>query len=206
MLYSSRKQVITLLCCIFVICSDRIFLSYAVVFGFLIPVLVNVVAANAEGTNEPLLEKNGINMWFFLVGLGGYCAALDADIKSRIHQANSSVAAADTGSPTHQTNSSSICSLIAVVFGSLSTVSLVSILVPRVIGYAILGMTWGSAATFIAFYQGGRLIVDPGRCIYNKFMKPVLTKTRNCFNVITTSFSTTFLSTEQPKPASNASN
>ena len=199
----SRKQIITLTCCIFVIGSDRIFLSYAVVFGFLIPVLVNVVAANAEGTNEPLLEKHGINMWFFLVGIGGYCAALNADIKSRIHQENSSVAAADTNTPIHQKNSFDVCSLIAVVFGSLSTISLVSILVPRVIGYVILGIAWIFAAVFIAVYQDGRLIMDPGRLIYNKFIKPVFTKTRNWFNEATTSFPCC-PSIKQPKAASNA--
>ncbi|KAK9217356.1 hypothetical protein WN943_005983 [Citrus x changshan-huyou] len=47
---------------------DRIFLSYAVVFRFLIPALVNVVVVNTEGKNEPLLEKHGINMWFFSCG------------------------------------------------------------------------------------------------------------------------------------------
>ena len=72
---------------------------------------------------------------------------------------------------------------IAVVFGLLSILSLVSILVPRVIGYVILGIAWLSAAIFLVVFQGGRLIMDPVRWIYNKFIKPVFTKTRNWFNI-----------------------
>ena len=162
------------------ICSDRIFLSYAAVFGFLIPVLVNLVAANVEGTNKPLFEEYAINMSAFLVGMGVYCVALVADFNSRICQSNSNsaaAAAADTDI------SSNVYSLIAVVFGLLSTLSLVSILVPRVIGYVILGIGWLCAAIFLAVFQGGRLIMDPVRWIYNKFIKPVFTKTRNWFNI-----------------------
>ena len=56
----------------------------------------------------------------------------------------------DTNTPIHQTISFNIYSLIAAVFISLSTVSLVSSLVPRMIGYVILGIAWISVTTFLS--------------------------------------------------------
>lgn len=184
----------------FFFCRDRNSLiissrPHVDVFVFLIPVLVTLVAANVEGTNKPLFEKHGIIMWSFLVELGGYCIALVADVNCRIHQSNSSVAAADhthsrihqqnlsvaadTNSPNHEANTSRINSLIAVIFGLLSTVSLVSTLVPPVVGYIILSISWICAPILVVVvYEDGKLYKGACRWIYKYFMVLVLTSTR----------------------------
>lgn len=145
------------------------------------------MAANVEGTNKPLFEKHGINMWAFLVGLGVYCFALVADINSRMHD--------------HQANSS----VIAVVSGSLSTVSLVSTLVPQVIGYIILCISWICAAIFIVVvYEDGKLYKGARSWIYKNVMESVLTHIRNnnwFHEASNNNLIISSPSTEQPPPA-----
>lgn len=145
------------------------------------------MAANVEGTNKPLFEKHGINMWAFLVGLGVYCFALVADINSRMHD--------------HQANSS----VIAVVSGSLSTVSLVSTLVPQVIGYIILCISWICTAIFIVVvYEDGKLYKGARSWIYKNVKESVLIHIRNnnwFHEASDNSLIISSPSAEQPSPA-----
>ncbi|KAL9448585.1 hypothetical protein AB3S75_015963 [Citrus x aurantiifolia] len=85
---------------------------YQVIFAYLIPVLIGILGANTQGRTEPLFKTHTINMWGFIVAKAIYCFALAADIKSRLHQENSS----------------QLSGLVAVVSGSVSAVSLVSTL------------------------------------------------------------------------------
>lgn len=149
------------------------------------------MAANVEGTNKPLFEKHGINMWAFLVGLGVYCFALVADINSRMHD--------------HQANSS----VIAVVSGSLSTVSLISTLAPQVIGYIILCISWICAAIFIVVvYEDGKLYKGARSWIYKNIMESALThmQNNNWFHEASNNIIISSPSTEQPPPAAISDN
>lgn len=149
-------------------CSEGNLVSsmlYQVIFAYLIPVLIGILGANTQGRTEPLFKTHTINMWGFLVAKVIYCFALAADIKSRLHQENSS----------------QLSGLVAVVSGSVSAVSLVSTFLPPSIGHIILYTSWFCAATIIFLYQYGILFMDACRRFYYDTLKLLFTRIWNWF-------------------------
>lgn len=149
-------------------CSEGNLVSsmlYQVIFAYLIPVLIGILGANAQGRTEPLFKTHTINMWGFLVAKVIYCFALAADIKSRLHRENSS----------------QLSGLVAVVSGSVSAVSLVSTFLPSSIGHIILYTSWFCAATVIVLYQYGILLMDACRRFYYDTLKLLFTRIWNWF-------------------------
>ncbi|KAJ0093686.1 hypothetical protein Patl1_25497 [Pistacia atlantica] len=86
-------------------------MPYHTAFAFLIPLLIGILGVYAQGRKN-LFETNSTNIWIFLVNTLFYCFAVAADLK---YQHN-------------QTNYSQFFSPVAVISGSLSSASVLSIL------------------------------------------------------------------------------
>ncbi|KAK4847451.1 hypothetical protein QYF36_002032 [Acer negundo] len=105
--------------------SEQMLISrmpYHAVFLFLNPLLVAVLqAANNQGTNRYSFETHPANLWVFLLATIVYCFAFVADIKSQ----------------DYNTSYAQLYSLVAVISGSLSSVSLISVFLPDLPGRLI---------------------------------------------------------------------
>ncbi|KAJ0112223.1 hypothetical protein Patl1_00340 [Pistacia atlantica] len=84
-------------------------MPYHTAFAFLIPLLIGILGVYAQGR----FETNIANIWIFLVNTLFYCFALVADLKYQHHQ----------------TNYSQYLGPVAIISGSLSSASIISILV-----------------------------------------------------------------------------
>ena len=96
-------------------CSEKKLFSrmpYHAVFGFLIPLLVAVLQVNNQGTNRYSIETHPTNTLAFLLATLVYCFAFVADIKY------------------YNPSYAQLYSLLAVISGSLSSVSLISVFPP----------------------------------------------------------------------------
>ncbi|KAK2650632.1 hypothetical protein Ddye_018121 [Dipteronia dyeriana] len=111
-------------------------MPYHAVFGFLIPLLVGILEVNSQGTNKSSFETHPANMWAFLSATFIYCFAFAADMKSQLHSSTT-------------TGQSKLSSLTAVVSGSLSSVSLVSVFLSRLLG-RLLFIIW--ALVIVMFF------------------------------------------------------
>ncbi|CAK9159392.1 unnamed protein product [Ilex paraguariensis] len=90
--------------------------SSIAVFKYLVPVLVALVAMKYQTKNEDPFEARPINMWCFCIAICIYCLA-----KGRRNKIQSSVA-----------NYSPIIDHVILLFGVLASVSLISVLLPRI--------------------------------------------------------------------------
>ncbi|KAJ4717540.1 hypothetical protein OWV82_012401 [Melia azedarach] len=133
-------------------------MQYPQVFGYLIPVLVGILGASVQGSSKPLFETNIQNMWTFFIASVLYCCALAADYSSRERRTNSS---------------SKIWSVIAVVSGSLSSVSVISIFLPHSISCIILYAAWISGAIIILVYQYGGLVKNASCWLYHEILRKI---------------------------------
>ncbi|KAL5798839.1 hypothetical protein ACOSQ2_003659 [Xanthoceras sorbifolium] len=88
-------------------------MPYHAVFGFLIPLLIAVLQVNNQGTNNYSFETHPANLWAFLLATLVYCFAFAADIKYKFYNPRLRYA--------------QLSRLVAVISGSLSSVSLISI-------------------------------------------------------------------------------
>lgn len=150
-------------------------ISYNKIFGYLIPTLVTIVGANVQGTTKPLIETHKVSLCTFLLATNFYYIALAADYKCQRNQANSS----------------QFWGLIAVIFGSLSAVSLISTFVPHSIGDTILYIFWISAAIIITVHQYGRFFMDACHWLYQKILKPIFLSILNWYRANDDSISST---------------
>ncbi|KAI9181966.1 hypothetical protein LWI28_020587 [Acer negundo] len=98
-------------------------MPYHAVFGFLIPLLVAVLQlqVNNQGTNNYSFQTHPANLWVFLLSTIVYCFAFVADIKSQYYKPSCA----------------QLYSLVAVISGSLSSVSLISLFLPDLPGRLI---------------------------------------------------------------------
>ncbi|KAK3195133.1 hypothetical protein Dsin_026443 [Dipteronia sinensis] len=133
--------------------SEQKFFSrmpYHAVFGFLIPLLVAVLQVNNQGTNNHSFETHPANLWAFLLATLVYCFAFVADIKSQYY--NSSYA--------------QLYSLVVVISGSLSSVSLISVFLPDLLGRLIF-VLWA----FVSIFVSRSLIIGICCWLYQTIMK-----------------------------------
>ncbi|KAK2650693.1 hypothetical protein Ddye_018182 [Dipteronia dyeriana] len=110
-------------------------MPYHAVFGFLIPLLVAVLQVNNQGTNRYSFQTHPANLWVFLLATLVYCFASVADFKSQYY--NPSYA--------------QLYSLVAVISGSLSSVSLISIFLPDLPGRLIF-IPWAFVSIVVSRY------------------------------------------------------
>ena len=110
-------------------------MTYHEVFGFLIPLLVAVLQlqVNNQGTNKYSFETHPANLWVFLLATTVYCFAFVADIKSQYYN----------------TSYAQLYSLLAVISGSLSSVSLISVFLPDLPGRLIF-IPWAFVSIFVS--------------------------------------------------------
>ncbi|TXG62634.1 hypothetical protein EZV62_009628 [Acer yangbiense] len=133
--------------------SEQKFVSwmpYHAVFGFLIPLLIALLQVNIQGINKYSFETHPANLWVFLLSTSVYCVAFAADIQSKSYSANYT----------------QLFSFVAVISGSLSSVSLVSMFLPPLLGRLIF-IPW--AFVFIVLSRG--LIVSICRWLYQMIIK-----------------------------------
>ncbi|KAH7576298.1 hypothetical protein ACOSP7_003466 [Xanthoceras sorbifolium] len=110
-------------------------MPYHAVFGFLIPLLIAVLQVNNQGTNNYSFETHPTNLWAFLLATLVYCLAFAADIKYQFYNPRLSYA--------------QLSRLVAVISGSLSSVSLISIFLPYLPGRLIF-IVWASFSTVVS--------------------------------------------------------
>ncbi|KAL5798827.1 hypothetical protein ACOSQ2_003647 [Xanthoceras sorbifolium] len=127
-------------------------MPYHAVFGFLIQLLIAVLQVNNQGTNKYSFETHPANLCAFLLATLVYCLAFAADIKSRFYNPRPSYA--------------QLSSLVAVISGSLSSVSLISIFLPYLPGRLIF-IVWAS----FSIVASRRLIINICRWLYQMIMK-----------------------------------
>ncbi|KAK2650614.1 hypothetical protein Ddye_018103 [Dipteronia dyeriana] len=96
-------------------------IPYHTVFGFQIPLLIALLQVNNQGTNKYSFETHPANLWVFLPATFVYCVAFAADMKSNFYS----------------TNYAKLSRFVAVISGSLSYVSLISIFLPPLPGRLI---------------------------------------------------------------------
>ena len=149
-------------------CSNDNFvssISYPKVFGYLIPTLVSVVSVNVQGTTKPLMETHRVSLCVSLVAIIVHYVAFAADNISRRRQANSS----------------QLWGLIAIIFGSLSAVSLVSTFFTQIIAEIICYIALSSSAIIMVVYQYGRKFMDACHWLYHRILKPFFCRILNWF-------------------------
>ena len=129
-------------------CRARI--PYHAVFVFLNPLLVAVLQVNNQGTNKYSFETHPASLWVFLLATIVYCFAFVADIKSQ----------------DHNTSYAQLYSLVAVISGSLSSVSLISIFLPDLPGRLIF-ISWA----FVSIVVSRSLIISLCCWLYQMIMK-----------------------------------
>ncbi|TXG62583.1 hypothetical protein EZV62_009577 [Acer yangbiense] len=128
---NDTRAYILLLCLIGRCREQKLFshMPYHAVFGFLIPLLVAVLQLN-QGTNNYSFQTHPANLWVFLLSTSVYCFAFVADIKSNPSYAQR-------------------YSLVAVISGSLSSVSLISLFLPDLPGRLIF-IPWAFASIVVS--------------------------------------------------------
>ncbi|KAK3195132.1 hypothetical protein Dsin_026442 [Dipteronia sinensis] len=132
-----------------VVCDRcRALMPYHAVFGFLIPLLVAVLQMNNQGTNNYSFETHPANLWVFLLATLVYCFAFVADIKSQYY--NPSYAQ------------------LAVISGSLSSVSLISLFLPDLPGRLIF-IPWA----FVSIVVSRSLIISLRFWLYQMIMNTI---------------------------------
>ncbi|KAK9213947.1 hypothetical protein WN944_005933 [Citrus x changshan-huyou] len=114
-------------------------IPYLKVFGYLIPTIAAVVGASVQGIAQPLKETHRVSLLVFLSAIIVHYIAFAADEMSQRNQANPS----------------QLWGFIAIISGSLSTVSLVSILFTHSVAEIICYIALGCAAVIIVVYQYG---------------------------------------------------
>ncbi|KAI9180215.1 hypothetical protein LWI28_002419 [Acer negundo] len=125
-------------------------MPYHAVFGFLIPLLVALLQVNNQGTNKYSFETHQANLWVFLLATFVYCVAFAADIQSKFYS----------------TNYAKLSRFVAVISGSLSSVSLISIFLPPLLGRLIF-IPWA----FVSIVLSRGFIVSISRWLYRTIMK-----------------------------------
>ncbi|KAL5798835.1 hypothetical protein ACOSQ2_003655 [Xanthoceras sorbifolium] len=123
-------------------------MPYHAVFGFLNPLLI----AMLQVTNNYSFETHLANLWAFLLGKFVYCVAFAADTKYQFYNPRLSYA--------------QLSRLVAVISGSLSSVSLISIFLPYLPGRLIF-IVWASFSIVVS----RSLIISICRLLYQMIMK-----------------------------------
>ncbi|KAK2650624.1 hypothetical protein Ddye_018113 [Dipteronia dyeriana] len=133
--------------------SEQKFVSwmpYHAVFGFLIPLIIAVLQVNNQGINKYSFETHPANLWVFLLATFVYYVAFAADIQSKFYS----------------TKYGKLSSFVAVISGSLSSVSLVSIFLPPLLGRLIF-IPWA----FVSIVLSRGFIVSICSLFYQMIMK-----------------------------------
>ena len=110
------------------------------VFGFLITTIAAVLGASVQGMAQPLKETHRVCLYVFLVAIIVYCIAFVAQRS--------------------QANHSHFWGLVAIICGSLSTVSVISGFFTHSVAEIICYITVGCAAIIIVVYQYGSTFMD----------------------------------------------
>ena len=163
-------------------CSDNNFISsipYPQVFGYLIPTLATIMGAYVQGTTKSLMETHRVSLCVSLVAIIVHYIAFAADKMPRRHQANFS----------------QLWGLIAIVFGSLSAVSLISTFFTQSVAEIICYVALSCTAIIIVVYQYVRKLMDACHWLYHEILRPFFSKILNWFQTHCYNFS----STEQPQ-------
>ncbi|TXG62629.1 hypothetical protein EZV62_009623 [Acer yangbiense] len=125
-------------------------IPYHAVFGFLIPLLIALLRVNNQGGKNYSFETHPANLWVFLLATFAYCVAFAADIQSKFYS----------------TKYALLSSCVAVISGSLSSVSLISIFLPPLLGRLIF-IPWA----FVSIVLSRGFIVSICRWFYRMIMK-----------------------------------
>ncbi|KAK4848816.1 hypothetical protein QYF36_017751 [Acer negundo] len=129
--------------------SEQKFFSrmpYHEVFGFLIPLLVAVLQVNNQGTNNHSFETHPANLWVFLLATLVYCFVFVSQYYNQSY--------------------AQLYSLVAVISGSLSSVSLISVFLPDLPGRLIF-IPWA----FVSIVVSRSLIISLCCWLYQMIMK-----------------------------------
>ncbi|KAK4848382.1 hypothetical protein QYF36_012255 [Acer negundo] len=121
-------------------------MSYHAVFGFLIPLLVAVLQVNNQSTNKYSFETHPVNLWVFLLATLVYCFAFVSQY--------------------YNPSYAQLYSLLAVISGSLSSVSLFSVFLPDLLGRLIY-IPWA----FVSIVVSRSLIISLCCWLYQMIMK-----------------------------------
>ncbi|KAK3195083.1 hypothetical protein Dsin_026393 [Dipteronia sinensis] len=131
-----KKDGSCILSCLIGPCSEQNFASwipYHAVFGFLIPLLIALLQVNDNGGSACYFETHPVNMWVFLLATFAYCIAFVADFQSKFYS----------------TKYAKLSRFIAVISGSLSSVSIISIFLPPLLGPLIF-IPWAFMSIFLS--------------------------------------------------------
>ena len=131
------------------------------------------MGANVQGTSKPLTETHRVSLCVSLVAIIIHYIAFAADNMPRRYQANSS----------------QLCGLIAVIFGSLSIVSLVSIFFTQLIAEIICYIALSCTAVIIVVYQYGRKLMNTCHWLYQEILRPFFCNILNWFQAHHNNFS-----------------
>ncbi|XP_024957638.2 uncharacterized protein LOC112499238 [Citrus sinensis] len=138
------------------------------IFGYLTPTIAAVVDASIQGIAQPLKETHRVSLCVFLGAIIIHYIAFAADKMSQRNQANPS----------------QFWGLIAIISGSLSTISLASTFFTYTVAEIICYIALGCAAIIIVVYQYGSRFMDACRWIYDDILGPFFSKTLKKFQDI----------------------
>ena len=133
------------------------------------------MGVNVQGTTEPLMETHRVSLCVSLVAIIFHYIAFAADNMSQCYQANSS----------------QLWGLIAVIFGSLSVVSLVSTFFTQSVAKIICYVALSCGAIIIVVCQYGRKPMDACHWLYHEILRPFFYNILNWFQAYYNNFSST---------------
>ena len=157
-------------------------IPYPKFFECLIPTLLAVMGATVQGTTKPLMETHKVSLYVSLVAIIVHYIAFAADNISQRYQANSS----------------QLWGLVAIIFGSLSVVSLVSTFFKQSAVEIICYIALSCTAIILVVYQYGRKLMAACHWLYHKILRPLFSKILNWFQDHYYNFSST---EQQQRPA-----
>lgn len=131
----------------------------------MIAIIAAAMGASVQGITKPLMETHKVSLCVFLAAIIVHYIAF----------------AADKWSQHNQVNPSQFWGLIGVIFGSLSTVSLVSTFFTHSVAEIICYIALGCAAIIIVVYQYGSMFTDACHSIYQEILSPFFDSTLNWF-------------------------
>ena len=140
------------------------------------------MGANVQGTTKPLMETHKVSLCVSPVAIIVHYIAFAADNMSQRYQANSS----------------QLWGFIAVIFGSLSVVSLVSTFFTQSIAKIICYIALSCTAIILVVYQYGRKLMAACHWLYHKILRPLFSKISNWFQAHCYNFSSI---EQQQRPA-----
>ena len=118
------------------------------------------MGASIQGIAQPLKETHRVSLCVFLVAIIAHYIAFASEKVSQRNQANPS----------------QLWGLIAIISGSLSTVSLASTFFTHSVAEIICYIALGCTAIIIVVYQYGSMFMDACRLIYDDILGPFFSK------------------------------